>query len=214
MYSDRFGCYLRAKAKQPAESDWIWEGHADGFIAECSSASGEVVNISAIWMPGNPMSPAIAAREAVAQLTFTAPAVGFGPAPEINPWGITVVGYPYWLWADGGSTQTITDSVSAGGLTVALRVRLDRVAWNTGDGTAEFSCGIGTRWTRSVEPGAASPTCGHVFTEASQPGHYTVTATTPWVVEWSAGGATGTIPIELSSTSEVEVGELQTVRRR
>lgn len=104
--------------------------------------------------------------------------------------------------------------MSVGGLTVALRVRLDRVAWNTGDGTAEFSCGIGTRWTRSVEPGAASPTCGHVFTEASQPGHYTVTATTHWVVEWSAGGATGTIPMELSSTSEVEVGELQTVRRR
>jgi len=94
VYSDRFGCYLRAKAKQPAKSDWIWEGHTDGFIAECTSASGEVVNISAIWMPGNPMSPAIAAREAVAQLTFTAPAVGFGPAPEINPWGITVEGYP------------------------------------------------------------------------------------------------------------------------
>ena len=45
-------------------------------------------------------------------------------------------------------------------------------------------------------------------------GRYTVTATSTWSVDWSAAGFTGTLPLQLSRSADVIVGELQSVSVR
>ncbi|MFT3889629.1 MAG: hypothetical protein QM713_15910 [Arachnia sp.] len=72
-------------------------------------------------------------------------------------------------------------------------------------------CGKGTPWSSARTRGGsnvASPDCGYVY-EAM--GRYTVTATSSWEVVWSGGGQSGTMPLELSRSVPMRVGELQSV---
>ena len=81
------------------------------------------------------------------------------------------------------------------------------------------SCsGSGTPWTGQPGP---SPDCGYVYVERSLPertggtGKWPVVATAHWQVEWT--GVSGGVPVEgqqaleLSSTTALTVGELQTL---
>ena len=60
-----------------------------------------------------------------------------------------------------------------------------------------------------------SPTCGYRYerTSEDQPGdRYTVTAVSMWAVTWtSATGASGTVNLELTSSEQLEINELQSV---
>ena len=67
-----------------------------------------------------------------------------------------------------------------------------------------------TRWTPAVEPGAASPACGHTYTKPSLPkGSYTVTAYSTWAIDWSVNGVGGTIPLYQQASTTIPIGELQ-----
>lgn len=155
---------------------------------------------------------------AVAKLKFTAAAPGVSPDHGDNglkddetgqPFD-NAVGYPLWLWADGGTLQDRTVSDAEGGQQVSIRIAFDGLTWNMGDGTT-LNCGEGTRWTSSNhEAGESSPTCGHVY---EKKGGYTITATTSWTITWRAGGQTGTIPYAIGRSRAFQVGELQVIGR-
>lgn len=124
---------------------------------------------------------------------------------------------PAWMWiADPGESTTgpITRSATGGGITVTATARLDRVVWSMGDGatvTCTGSAAEGTAYHVSYGT-VSSPTCGHTYTTMSddQPGDaYTVTATSYWTVTWAGGGASGTIPLTLTRSTQVRIGELQ-----
>ncbi len=166
--------------------------------------------------PGAPVltiTPQQAAYMAVARLRLTPPTPNIGPPPKINRWKMAAVGYPLWLWADGTlNPGPVSDSV--GGLNVSLDAHIDKVVFLMGDGTSVTCRGTGTKWTRSVTPGAESPTCGHRYTRPSLPTRkYTVTAQTHWAVDWNINGVTGTIPLVQQASTQLPVGELQVLVR-
>jgi len=164
------------------------------------------------------ITPEEAARSVIARLNFTAAAPGIGPDHDDNhladdrtgaPFDAPV-GYPLWLYADGGTIVARTVTESAGGMLVRISIKVDSITWSMGDGHSE-TCGIGTKWRKgAVEPATPSPTCGYTYEKT---GRYTVTATTHWTINWAAGGQTGTIPFAIDRDRAYRVGELQTVIR-
>ena len=83
-----------------------------------------------------------------------------------------------------------------------------------GDGT-RLSCGKGTRWRPSMVDRdgmvGESPTCGHVY---QQQGRYAVRASAHWVAEWRGYGESGTIRLDVNSTRQLRVGEIQVIVTR
>ncbi|GAA1431049.1 hypothetical protein GCM10009616_17210 [Microlunatus lacustris] len=164
-----------------------------------------------------PAAPAITPEQAAyiasARLRLTAPEPVIGPPPEINEWGLAAVGYPLWLSAEGDlDPAPVSDVVFD--LSVSLDARLVEVVFDMGDGNRVRCSDLGTRWTRSVEPGAKSPTCGYAYQEPSLPeGSYTVTANAVWAIDWSINGTTGSIPFFQAASTEIPVGELQVLVR-
>ena len=154
----------------------------------------------------------------IARLNFTAAAPGIGPDhgdnhladDETGAAFDAPVGYPLWLYADGGTIQPRTVTESAGGMSVRISIKVDEITWSMGDGHSK-SCGVGTKWRKgAVKPATPSPTCGYVY---EKKGRYTVTATTHWTINWAAGGQTGTIPFAIGRGRDYRVGELQTIIR-
>lgn len=168
--------------------------------------------------PPPPPDPAVLAQIAVTRLRIPDPKAMIGPPPEINQWKRAFVGYPLWLW--NGETNQVTTAVTLEGVTLTLTARRQATRFDMGErGAAPVYCVTGTPWTRAVTPGTESPTCGYRYTQASMTkaapnGAYTVTATSRWEVTWTALGQTGTIPLQATATTQLPVGELQTVRRR
>lgn len=155
------------------------------------------------------ISPEQAAYAAVARLRLTPPKPMIGPSPEINEWKMAAVGYPYWLWADG-NLDPAPVSTTVQDLTVRLDARLHSTTFDMGDGTELTCTDLSARWSPAVEPGAASPSCGHTYTKPSLPqGDYTITAYSTWAVDWSVNGVGGTIPLYQQASTTVPVGELQ-----
>ena len=159
------------------------------------------------------VSPQQAAIVAVARLRLTPPKPVVGPSPEINEWDIAAVGYPYWLWAEG-DLDPAPVSTTVADLTVSLDAHLVSTTFDLGDGTRVTCTDLTARWTRAVEPGAASPDCGHTYTKPSLPkGAYTITAYSTWAVDWSVNGVGGTIPLYQQASTTLPVGELQVLTR-
>ncbi|MGV1003967.1 MAG: hypothetical protein ACOYEV_04185 [Candidatus Nanopelagicales bacterium] len=129
-------------------------------------------------------------------------AVELGLTPPPGSGSYTLVGIPTWMWVvgrDAHSWGPISESVSAGGVTVTARARVSGAHWDMGDGTV-VDCAEGTAY--GVAFGAdSSPDCGHRY---SVPGRYEVSASTDWVVEWAGGGQSG----EITFTLESDVAEI------
>lgn len=160
--------------------------------------------------PPPQITPQQAAQTAIAKLQFTAAGPGAGPTSADNDLPFDApVGYPVWLWADGGTTDDRAVSDAMNGMAVQINVHFDHLTWDAGDGTGTFTCGTGTEWVKgAAEPAVKSPTCDHVYEEM---GRYTITATTHWTITWAAGGQTGAQPMAIAQSRPFSVGELQTV---
>ena len=167
--------------------------------------------------PAAPAAPAVTPEQAAyiasARIRLTAPRPMVGPPPEINEWGMAAVGYPLWLWAEGNlNPAPVSDSVFD--LAVSLDARLVSVVFDMGDGGQVRCANVSTRWTRSVEPGAESPTCGYAYNKPSLPaGSYTITANAVWAIDWHINGTRGSIPFYQSASTQLPVGELQVLVR-
>lgn len=121
----------------------------------------------------------------------------------------SLVGLPVWLW------NTVSDktwgptsaTASAGGVTVTATAHVDRIIWATGDGTSVTCTGPGVKYDPSF--GTQQPGCGHTYT---QPGTYAITATSKWLVDWSATtGQHGEIPVDRTATATVKIAEAQAI---
>ena len=131
--------------------------------------------------------------------------------------GSGLVGLPVWMWTERGEqfVGPTRQSVSAGGVTVAAVGEVSRIVWDMGDGTTVV-CGAGTPYAPGVQ--GESPDCGHVYAQASSRhvpggGSWPIIATSTWTVTWSGGGLSGTETLELSSSSELFVGELHVLNQ-
>jgi hypothetical protein len=202
----------------PEDGRWH-ECHAPpGFPLEpygCPSGMGNNLHFC-WWVPAGTETPAVdpvdVAWMAVTQMALGPIEVGIVPKSGEDRMGL--VGLPTWMWVDDPIENTwgpITRSASSGPVSVNATARARQVLWDMGDGNV-VACGKGIPYDRSYGI-AESPNCGHRYerTSADQPDEaYHVVATTQWVVEWSGGGMTGTIELDIESDPvPIRVGEMQ-----
>jgi hypothetical protein len=215
------GCYVAPYPGAVPLDHAAWEGNTTGELWTCVLASGGVavpLVPTIFWVPDGAapvlIDPEVLVWRAIARLSFSA--IDIGIVPEDTPGSVGLVGLPVWLWADNPSPTTLgpaTDSESLGPVSVSLTAELTRVDFRMGDGTtiqctpAQLTTPYEDRYGDQM-----SPTCGHRYTQSSagMPGDaYTVSATSYWVVNWSGGGRSETIPLNFSSSTQVQIGELQ-----
>lgn len=164
------------------------------------------------------LTPGAAAAQLIA--TFQLRGIDIGMAPQVNPeWGHrrSYVGVPIWLWVENPEPLTwgpYSETATLGGQTITATAKVSGIRWDMGNGQSKVCGSVGTVFT--VGYGLTdSPTCGYRYerTSEDQPGdRYTVTAVSMWAVTWtSATGASGTVNIELTSSEQLEVNELQSV---
>lgn len=162
--------------------------------------------------PGAPapqIDPGVLAQQAVSQMTLEAPRIASTPD---DPDTMGAVGLPVWFWVDNpGPTTTGPNSTTAtaGSVSVTATAMFTGLTIDNGDGTTTRCHGPGTRY-----PGKGiyeSPTCGHTYMKMSRD-LYTVTTTAHWEITWTSNtGAGGTIPVDLTSTKQLRIGQYETV---
>lgn len=216
-------CRTVAVYPQPANTDPIWQGSTSGTIVNevCDRLPGTGAFVpnapgTPFWVPQVvAVDPAVLARQLLATLQIRA--IDIGMVPEEGSDRLGAVGVPVWLWVDQPTPQTVgplTASQTISGVTVSLTATLASVDWDMGDGTVVRCTGpdaAGTPYT-DTDDLTPSPTCGHTYTKQGNP--YTITATAHWQVDWTAAGQSGTIPLDLTSTTTRRIGELQVLSIR
>jgi hypothetical protein len=218
-WSNSYHCYIRAVDPQPPAGDPNWQGHepGDGAVYSCyQPQTGILIYIWAQDPPpgsGTGPTPREVAQVAIEQMRLKA--IDIGIAPEPGPDSIGLVGMPVWMWAKAPNDQTfgpITESASAGGITITATAKVLHVTWNMGDGTEVVCDTVGTPYTPSYGR-RDSPDCGHTYQKSSAhetDDAYTVTATSSWVITWSGAGQTGTIRLNgLNRSTQIRIGEAQ-----
>ena len=218
-WSNNYRCYIWLVDPQPPAGDPNWQGHepGDGAVYNCYQPQTDLLIL--IWSTDPPPNsgagptPREIAQVAIEQMELSAINIGITPEPGDDSVGI--VGMPVWMWAANPDSHTvgpITESATAGGITVTATARVHKVTWDMGDGTLVACTGAGTPYKASYG-NKESPDCGHVYEKSSSTksgGKYTVTATSDWVITWEGAGQTGTIRLNgLTRTAEIAVGEAQ-----
>lgn len=128
------------------------------------------------------------ALEARRELVLSVPSMLSSPGPEADV--PKVVNVPTWAWIDKAGWTTVTATASAPGVSVTATASPEYVGWLWGDGSSSECRGPGTPYVRGVsDPAAASPDCGHTYTQTSKRGpglRFPVTATVHWRITWRA----------------------------
>ncbi|MEU5417775.1 ATP-binding protein [Streptomyces sp. NPDC020667] len=217
------GCYIQLADPQPPAGDPAWEGHSpgDGAIYERNCGGdgrtqgfpNDNSRTGAIWMknppPGVPRMPTAAelAQQAFSKMKLDVPKLGSAPPPGSKG----LIGMPVWMWVEKSETTWGPQSTtaSAGGLSVTATAKVTGITWTMGDGNTVTCTSPGTPYDPSMGK-KDSPDCGYRYTKV---GEYQVTATTTWVVTWTAtNGETGALPNQTrSAQTQARVGELQVV---
>jgi hypothetical protein len=235
VWSNSRQCYEGIVDTMPPQSNPVWQGNTDGLIIVCSGLAciddggasdrgGPPCRQLTYWAnraPGETVTAPEIAQQAVASMALHAGAIGTAPPPiTVKPDSMAIIGIPVWLWvADPGESTTgpITRTASVGRVSITATATLDRITYDMGDGsmrTCEGPNAAGTAYT-SGQGGLPSPTCGHIYTRTSgnQPDTaYTITATSQWSITWSATtGESGAFPLTFTNTTQLRVGELQTI---
>jgi hypothetical protein len=174
-------------------------------------ATGDLTWRGTVWLASPPGIVGSAVQQVVDRLRMPRPAIAANPSLNTRQ----VVHVPVWWWIDPGWWSTRTASASVPGLTITARAEPTTATWYAGDGSHTTCPGPGTRWTGTVSPTAASPTCGHTYTEpstGSAGGHFQLRVVVRWKITWAGGGLTGTEPpATTTATAAIEVTKFRSV---
>lgn len=211
-WSTTRGCYT---AKAPRQI--LPNGHnpTPGVtVMTCAPPNGSPYSYTqnsqmpAALLPPDPESLTQKAIEAMQLKPIT---IGsFPKTTKTAPHAYGLVGWPAWYWAQDLTPETwgpITTIASVDGYTLKATGKVTHTTWQTGDGLA-ITCEKGTPWTETKNSGQKSPTCGHVYAKS---GHYTLSATTHWQINWEGLGTSGARTLTLTSTAPITIAELYVV---
>jgi hypothetical protein len=218
-YAGADGCYYQPSDPPASVIDAVGgqpEGEGGWYLKVCYNDDGTTTAGlgGPVWIAGAPpvVSPEVLARQARKRLNLPTVVI------KLNPPGDQLVNLPVWLALDRSSWKPQSATASAGAVSVTATARPVNVTWAMGDGSSQTCDGPGTAWTRSTNPRAASPDCGHVYRHPSAGatgGSYTVTATVTWEVTWAGAGQSGTVPgLETTGQVQTRVQESQAVISR
>ncbi|MFE2268517.1 ATP-binding protein [Streptomyces lavendulae] len=219
-WSESYGCWIRKLEPQPPKSDPIWDGHTTGAIyafACMAQTHGRPTPTDgfARWSETDPLgqqgpTAAELAQRALSMMRLDGARVG--SAPPAGSKGL--VGMPVWLWTaqtpNTWGPQSTT--AAAGGLSVTANAHVKSITWSMGDGSSVTCTKPGTPYEQSFGK-KESPDCGHTYSKVPDGGSYKITATSTWVIDWTASnGETGTLPNETRNAgTAINIGELQVV---
>lgn len=145
---------------------------------------------------GQPVTPALLARQASRYLPLPVPAIHTNPSADRDQ----LVNLPTWLWVDPASWGRLIATAAVPGLSVTVVATPSTVTWRPGDGSVHVCQGPGTAYDPARATPAQQPTCAYTYRRSSlaEPaGRYQMTATITWTVSWTASGAigaSGTLP--------------------
>lgn len=124
-------------------------------------------------------------EEAVSRLTPPAPRLITSPPAASG----ALTGLPTYLAIDDGSSGTLTDAVSAGGVTVTVTLEPVGTSFDPGDGSGTRDCdGHGTVWRTGDRPGPDD--CTHTYTDLPETGRtYPLSATVRYAASYRVSGA-------------------------
>jgi hypothetical protein len=226
-FSAADSCYYKALPGAPPPgvpvAPTTHSGSGAFYVKTCGLSgvrfTGVGVNQQVVWLASPPArgggsalpSPAVLAQSAVRRLGLPGPQIRTSPPADSQQ----LIFLPTWMWVSGGwSSQSATAAVP--GESVTATARPSKVVWSTGDG-AQVTCdGPGTPYTPGADPHAASPDCGHIYTQPSSTvpgGRYTLAATVFWQVNWSGGGASGALNVQRSASVPLLVVEAEAINR-
>jgi hypothetical protein len=178
------------------------------FLVSCD---GQAVGTR--WVGPADALAAVAARAtelaAVAERVLREVPVGdvtIGHRPEAR----ALTGVPTFVWVTGYDGRPITRTVRELGATVEVRISLQQVVWDFGDGTPSLVAGLGEPWPRRS-------TVRHTYGTSTPRGRpATVSAHLAFFAEYrvDAGTWQALAPIARSATTALDVDEVQAVRRR
>lgn len=159
------------------------------------------------------ITPAQAAAQVVKTMKFTPVQTGLSmDVTKSSRWN---VGIEQWMWIENAADKTArgpqTKTAVAGGVQVTANAKLMYVDYDMGDGTKKRCAPTSTKYYLQAGRKPA-PSCGYVYEKMSPQegkGTYRITATAHWDVEWTGEGQTGVIPMEVTSTRDIRVGEIQ-----
>ena len=111
---------------------------------------------------------------------------------------------PTWLWINPAEWVPESKTATVPGESVTATATPVSVTWHPGDGSTVTCQGAGTPYTSADNQAAASPDCGHTYTNSSagQPGGaFQVTATITWDITWQGAGGAGGVLAPLFMTA-------------
>ncbi|WP_046472315.1 hypothetical protein [Allosalinactinospora lopnorensis] len=154
-------------------------------------------------------SPEELAQQAIEELPLPAPEVGLAPKPS----GMGLVGLPVWMWVSEEDWSSVSQTASAGSVSVTATASPTSVIWRMGEGSTVICEGPGTPYTPEAKA-SSSPDCGHTYTRTSADRpeqRYRITATVHWEIAWEGGGASGSADLTRTSSTSLAVGEAQSL---
>lgn len=213
-------CYVARADPQPPPGDPLWEGRTDGAIYVCAAPPFFLPGMMSafsypFWSAAPPdaavMTPEQAAQVVVAGMDLRA--IDIGIVPESGARSVGLVGLPVWMWTEetANTWGPLAKTATAGGVSITAVAKVQQVDWDMGDGSIVTCATAGTAYEDRYGD-QMSPDCGHKYTQTSVglPGNaYRVSATSHWQIDWSGGGASGRLSLELTAETQLQVGELQ-----
>ena len=206
------GCYYAPTLLDIPAGHPFWEGHQPGdgalYDQSCLGRLGlGLGGIAVVWRaspPAPPVAPIVVAMKAINAMQLRGPTIGIVPKPGSQG---GLVGLPVWMWTTVAPDTwgPITRTASVPGVSVTATARAQKIVWAMGDGSQVVCTHPGSPYKQSYG-NRQSPDCGHVY---GAPADYTVTGTTYWEVTWAGAGQSGQIPLQLSSSTQITIGELQ-----
>jgi hypothetical protein len=196
-------CHVNVASSTPTDPEWAWawRGRTFGVVMRCFifDDRGVVLSDGVFWARSTSDQPPAAtieeAMEGLLEGTAASPGLGVFPGGLANPdipKAMGVVGVPAWFWADnpsGAVAAPVVQVADVNGWTLRVKVSLDRIEYDTGDGEVVTCRGLGVNPTGWVhEPTPPYNGCGHTYMHK---GDYWITATTYAKLEWSLGGQRG-----------------------
>ena len=217
-------CYYVGVANpQPYPYESVWDGHRDeqgnptGIILNCAYAPSGREYRWRYWSPAPPggaaPDPAALAERAADQLDLRPIEIGIAPHPA-DTGAVGYIGLPVWGWTANPDDAVLgpqTAQVTEGPFTVTVTAEVDELIWDWGDGITTRCTPPGTPYSEDIGF-AESPDCGHEGYAEQGDKHVTVTAT--WRITWEGMGGEDELDArEVTSSTDITVGELQVLRR-
>jgi hypothetical protein len=198
---------------------WIFDpGTAKGGIPPTTqhrrflvSCDGQAIGTR--WIgPADPLASAAARAVEIAGLAQRA--LREVPVGDIaighRPQARALTGIPVYAWVEGYDGRPLERTVRALGVTVDVRITLQRATWDFDDGTPTLVAGLG-------EPWPARSSVHHTYaTSTPRPHPRTISATLGLSAEYRVDGGPwrALAPITRTATTSLGVDEVQAVRRR